>query len=76
MSSLSEIKEAVATLPPRERYELVEWLSESADVAKIRQEYLKAEIQVGLDDIARGDVAPLNIEEIKRKARAGWSAAR
>jgi len=76
MSTLQEIKAAAATLPAEERSELVAWLSESKDVWEIRREQLRREIQIGLDEIERGDVAPLDITGIKRKARARWEAAR
>jgi hypothetical protein len=72
MSTLPEIKAAAATLPPEERSELVTWLSESDDVWKIRREQLRRETQIGLDQIERGGVAPLDIAEVKRKARARW----
>lgn len=75
MSTLREIKDAAAALTPEERSELVTWLSESEDIWKIRREELRREIQVGLDEIEGGEVAPLDINDIKRKARAQWEAA-
>jgi hypothetical protein len=76
MSTLQEIKAAAATLPAEERSELVAWLSESKDVWEIRRAQLRREIQIGLDEIDRGEVAPLDIVGIKRKARAQWDAGR
>ena len=76
MSTLHEIKAAAATLPAEDRTELAAWLSESKDVWQIRQEQLRREIQVGLDEIERGEVAPLDMAEIKRKARARFEAGR
>jgi hypothetical protein len=76
MSTLGEIKAAAATLPAEERSELVAWLSESRDVWEIRRQQLRLEIQVGLDEIERGEVAPLDITEIKRQARARFEAER
>ena len=70
MSTLHEIKAAAATLPAEDRSELVAWLSESQDVWKIRREQLRREIQIGLDEIERGEVAPLDMAAIKRQARA------
>jgi len=70
MSTLEEIKAAAATLPLGDRSELLAWLSESSDLLKIRQEELRREIQIGLDEIERGEIAPLDMAEIKRKARA------
>jgi hypothetical protein len=76
ISTLHEIKAAAATLPAEERNELATWLSESDDVSKIRHQQLRREIRIGLDEIKRGEVAPLDIAEVKRKARARWEAER
>ena len=76
MSTLHEIKAAAATLPAEERSELVTWLSESKDVWEIRREQLRRAIQIGLDEIERGEVAPLDMADIKRKARARFDAGR
>jgi hypothetical protein len=75
MSTLQEIKAAAATLPADARNELVTWLSESKDVWEIRREQLRRELQIGLAEIERGDVAPLDMTEIKRKARERFDAA-
>lgn len=76
MSTLHEIKAAAATLPAEDRNELVAWLSEANDVLEIRREQLRRKIQVGLDEIERGEVAPLDMAEIKRKARARFAGGR
>jgi len=76
MSTLQEIKAATATLAAEERSELAAWLSESKDVWEIRRAQLRREIQIGLDEIDRGEVAPLDIDGIKRQARARWEAER
>ncbi len=76
ISTLHEIKAAAATLPVEERTELAAWLSESDDVLKIRHQQLRREIRIGLDEIERGEVAPLDIAQVKRKARARWEAER
>ena len=76
MSTLHEIKAAAATLPAEDRSELAAWLSESKDVWEIRREQLRREIQAGLDEIERGEVAPLDMTEIKRKARARFGVVR
>lgn len=70
MSTLGEIKEAAAQLPADQRSELITWLSEADDVLVLRQEQLRRAIQIGLDEINRGEVAPLEMAEIKRKSRA------
>ena len=74
MSSLLEIKAAAAILPPEDRSHLIDWLSEAEDVWKVRREQLRREIQVGLDEVERGEVAPLDMAEIKRKARTRLEA--
>jgi len=74
MSTLQEIKAAAAALPAEQRSELAIWLNESEDVCEIHREHLRQEIQIGLDEIDRGEVAELDIAEIKRKAREGWGA--
>jgi hypothetical protein len=76
MSTLPEIKAAAASLPAEDRSALVAWLSESKDVWDLRREQLRKEIQVGLDDIERGEVAALDMAEIKGKARARFEAER
>ncbi|MGI8601606.1 MAG: hypothetical protein ACR2OZ_01270 [Verrucomicrobiales bacterium] len=70
MSTLQEIKAAAANLPTEQRSELVTWLCEAIDVIEVRREQLRGEVQIGLDQIARGEVAPLDMADIKRKARA------
>ena len=55
---------------------MVAWLSESKDVWEIRREQLRREIQTGLEEIERGEVAPLDMAEVKRKARARWEEER
>jgi hypothetical protein len=74
MSTLQEIKAAVATLPATDRSELATWLGESEDVSKIRREQLMREVRMGLDQIQQGDFAPLDMAAIKRKARNDWDA--
>jgi len=76
MSTLAEIKDAAARLPAEERSELITWLGKAEDVSRIRREQLRREIQIGLDEIERGKVAPLDIREIERKARASRDGKR
>ncbi len=71
MSTLAEIKKAAARLPAEQRTELITWLGQAEDVSRIRREQLRQEIQIGLDEIERGEVAPLDMRAIKCKARAG-----
>jgi hypothetical protein len=76
MSTLQEIKAAAAALPAKERSELVAWLSEASDVWEIRREELRREIRIGMDELASGNMALLDIDEIKRKARARFESER
>jgi hypothetical protein len=70
MSTLGEIKEAAARLPAEQRSELITWLHEADDVLELRREQLRREVQIGLDEINRGEMAPLDMAAIKQKARA------
>lgn len=67
MSTLPEIKAAAAKLSAEDRAALIAWLCGSA------RETLHQEIQVGLDEVERGEVAPLDMAEIKREAHGGKS---
>jgi len=69
MSTVKEVKAATQELSPEERWELYRWLGESKDVQGFRREELRREIAVGIAQADSGDVAPLNIEEIKAKVR-------
>lgn len=68
MSTLAEIKDAAARLPAEQRSELITWLGLAEDVSRMRREQLRREIQIGLDEIERGEIALLNMTVIKRKA--------
>jgi len=67
MSTLAEIKDAAARLPAEQRSELITWLGKAEDVSRIRREQLRREIQIGLDEIERGKVAPLDIRRLSAK---------
>lgn len=67
MSTVKEVKAATQELSPEERWELYRWLGESKDVQKFRLEELRREIAVGIAQADSGDVAPLNIDDIKAK---------
>ena len=43
--------------------------NESSEERKQRWLTLREAIQAGLDDIERGDVAPLDVEDIKQRGR-------
>jgi len=65
MSTVKEVKAATQGLSPQERWELYRWLGESKDVQQFRREELRREIAIGIEQADRGDVAPLNINDIK-----------
>ncbi len=69
MSTFAEIKDAAARLPADQRSELITWVGQAEDVSRIRREQLRREIQIGLDKIEHGEVAPLDVLAIKHKAR-------
>lgn len=74
MSTLGEIQAAAATLPAEQRSELAAWLSSASDVRDLKKSALRQEIRAGLEAVSRGCVAPLNMADIKRKARADWAS--
>jgi len=67
MSTVKEVKAATKELSPQERWELYRWLGESKDVQEFRREELRREISIGIAQADSGDVAPLNIDDIKTK---------
>jgi hypothetical protein len=69
MSTLQEIEAAAAELPAEACSELDTWLNESEDGWKRRCDDFRREIQIGLDEIERGEVAPLDMAAIKAQAR-------
>jgi antitoxin ParD1/3/4 len=54
--------------------EALRLLRERDQLREIRLANLRGEIQIGLDESARGDVAPLDMDEIKRAAAAMLAA--
>jgi hypothetical protein len=69
MSTVAEVKSATERLSAQERWELYRWLGESADMQKLRLEELRHEIAIGIEQADRGDVAPLNVQNIKSEVR-------
>ena len=56
--------------------ELVEYALDLLDAPEPTLDSLMAKLQVGLDDIAAGRVAPLDIEETFRRGRERLTASR
>jgi len=72
--SMTEVKEATERLSPHDRWELYRWLGESRDVQRFRLEELRREIAVGIEQAERGDLAPLDVREIKDEVRRRLTA--
>lgn len=53
--TVEQLKTAVANLPPQERTVFADWIAGDEDVRRLRHERLKREIQIGLDQLARGE---------------------
>lgn len=70
MSSVKDVKAATEGLSPEERWELYRWLGESTDVQRFREEELRREIAVGIEQADRGEVAPLDIGAVKTAVRS------
>jgi hypothetical protein len=69
MSTVAEVKSATERLSTQERWELYRWLGESTDVQRLRLDELRREIAMGVEQADRGDVAPLNVQNIKDEVR-------
>jgi len=65
MSTVTEMKAATKSLSPQEQWELYRWLGESKDVQKFRHEELRREIAIGIEQADRGEIAPLDTNDIK-----------
>jgi hypothetical protein len=65
MSTVKDVKAATQALSSQERWELYRWLGESKDVQQFRHEELRREIAIGIEQVERGNIAPLNIDAIK-----------
>jgi hypothetical protein len=69
MSTVAEVKSATERLSTQERWELYRWLGESTDVQRLRLDELRREIAIGVEQADRGDVVPLNVQNIKNEVR-------
>jgi hypothetical protein len=69
MSTVAEVKSATERLSTQERWELYRWLGESTDVQRLRLDELRREIAIGIEQGNRGEVAPLNVQNIKDEVR-------
>ncbi len=69
MSTLMEIKAAAEQVSAEDRYELLHWLAGSEEMRRRELEELRRAITVGVEQANRGELAPLDIEEIKTEGR-------
>ena len=69
MSTVTEVKTAVDTLPPQERQELFRWLATHEDFQALQWEELRRDLAVGLDQAGRGELAPLDMPAVKAEFR-------
>jgi hypothetical protein len=69
MSTVAEVKAAVEQLNPCERREVFRWLTARDDFQQQWLEDLRRDIRVGIEEADRGELAPLDIEAVKREAR-------
>ena len=67
MSTVVEVKKATEQLSSKDRWELFVWLRESVDVRKHQLQELRRDLDVGLRQADRGEVAPLDISSIRSK---------
>ena len=64
-----EIKAAAEHVSAEDRYELLHWLAGSEEMRRRELEELRRAITVGVEQANRGELAPLDIEEIKTEGR-------
>ena len=64
-----EIKAAAEQVSAEDRYELLHWLAGSEEMRRRELEELLRAITVGVEQANRGELAPLDIEEIKTEGR-------
>ena len=69
MSTVAEVKAATERLSAQDCWELYRWLGESKAVQRLRHDELRREIAAGIEQADRGDVAPLNVQDIKDEVR-------
>lgn len=69
MSTLTEIKAAAEQVSAEDRYELLHWLAGSEDMRRRDLDELRRAIAIGVAQADRGELAPLDIDEIKAEGR-------
>ena len=61
-----EIKAAAQQVSAEERYELLHWLAGSEEMQRRELEELRRAIAIGVEQADRGELAPLDIEDMER----------
>jgi antitoxin ParD1/3/4 len=69
VSTVAEVKSATEQLSAQERWELYRWLGESKDVQRLRHDELRREIEIGIEQADRGEMALWDLEETKAEVR-------
>lgn len=69
MSTLTEIKAAAKQVSAEDRYELLHWLAGSEEMRRRELEELRRTVAIGVQQADRGELAPLDIGEIKAEGR-------
>ena len=64
-----EIKAATEQVSAEDRYELLHWLAGSEEMRRRELEELRRTIAIGVEQANRGELATLDIEEIKTEGR-------
>ncbi len=54
--TVEELKAEAAKLPPDDRFALAEWIERGEDIRELRHRALVREIEIGLDQLDRGEV--------------------
>ena len=53
--TVEELKAEASKLPPDDRFALAEWIEQGEDIRELRRMALVREIEVGLDQLDRGE---------------------
>lgn len=69
MSTLTEIKAAAEQVSVEDRHELLRWLADSEEMRQRELVELRQAIAIGVEQADRGELGPLDMEEIKAEGR-------
>ena len=74
MSTVAEVIQATQKLAPEERWELYRQLREAPDIQHHQLAELRRDVQAGIGEIENGNVAPLDIQAVKKEVARRLSA--